>query len=146
MTEEMPVRCGDYFFIPMKDDRFAVCQIIWMGSDRGKKFKNIFAFGVLSVGIDKNITEGGGYLSFKDHKDVFHVLFTAVDKLKSGEWPVLGAGEISDPSLENFEFNMAGTLYRQGESVRVLPIEEYQNYLLLSVSGYELIERFLQQY
>jgi hypothetical protein len=73
-------------------------------------------------------------------------MFTAVDKLKSGEWPILRGGNINDRSLMDFEFNMAGTLYRRGYPVRVLSIDEYQDHLLMGVSGYALVERFLQQY
>lgn len=74
------------------------------------------------------------------------MIFTAVDKLKSGEWLVLRPGSLCDSSLMRCEFNMAGTLYRRGEPVRVLSIDEYQNHLLMGVSGYALVERFLQQY
>jgi hypothetical protein len=53
---------------------------------------------------------------------------------------------VSDVALIDFEFNMAGTLYRRGSPVRVLAIEEYQNYILMGVSGFALIEKFLQQH
>ncbi|MET3052359.1 hypothetical protein ABXV19_11195 [Pseudomonas alkylphenolica] len=141
------MKSGDYFAIPMDDGRFAISQIIWMGGEsKDKKFKNVFAFGVLSVGESKTVPDGGGYLNFKDHKGEFFVVFTAVDKLKTGEWLILKDGKINDPYLIEFEFNVAGTLYRLGHPVRVLAIEEYQNYLLMSVSGYALVERFLHQH
>lgn len=52
------------------------------------------------------------YESFKDHRGDFKVIFTAVDKIKSGKWPVLHEGSVVDVSLSGLEFNMAGTLYR----------------------------------
>jgi hypothetical protein len=55
------MKFGDYFLIPMDDGRFAICQIIWMGSEsKDQKFKKIFAFGVLSIGEDKTVPEEGG--------------------------------------------------------------------------------------
>ncbi|MFJ4111525.1 Imm26 family immunity protein [Pseudomonas sp. NPDC089758] len=141
------MQSGDYFLIPMEDGRFAVSQVIWMGIEsKEQKFKKIFALGVLSIGREKTVPESTQYLSFKDHKESFAVIFTAVDNLKSGEWPILRPGSLCDSSWESFEFNMAGILYRRGEPVRLLSIDEYQNHLLMGVSGYALVERFLQQY
>ncbi|WP_123632819.1 MULTISPECIES: hypothetical protein [Pseudomonas syringae group] len=111
-----------------------------------KKFKKIFAFCVLSVSLDKYIPKENEYLSFEDHKGMFKVIFTAVDKLLSGEWPILNAGNLKDPNMITFEFNMAGTLYRSGEPVRVLPIEEYRNHIAMAVSGYALVNDFINQY
>ncbi|KIY37542.1 hypothetical protein TZ03_27285 [Pseudomonas sp. 10-1B] len=141
------MREGDYFAIPMEDGRSAVSQIIWLGSNsKDQKFKNIFAFSVLSVGNGRDVIGRSEYLQFEGYRGPFVVLFTAIDKLKSREWPTLKSGIIAGGSLKEFEFNMAGTLYRQGHPVRVLPIEEYQNYLVMAVSGYALVEKFLQQY
>ncbi|WP_313318764.1 Imm26 family immunity protein [Pseudomonas sp.] len=141
------MQAGDFFSIPMEDGRFAIGQIIWLGIDsKEQKFKKIFAFAVLSVGTDEIVSEGEEYLVFKDHRGDFRVMFTAVDKLKTGEWPIIKRGVVSDPSLKDLEFNMAGTLYRRGVPVRVLAIDEYQNHMLMGVSGFALIERFLQQY
>lgn len=138
---------GDYFVIPMEDGRLAISQLIWLGSEsEGHKFNNIFAFGVLSIGSDNNIPENNEYLMFKDHRGDFAVIFTSADKLKSGEWSILQAGPPHDSSLEELEFNMAGTLYRGGRPVRVLSFDEYQHHVLMGVSGYALVEKFLQQY
>jgi len=138
---------GDYFLIPMEDGRFAVSQVIWLGNESTEqRFKKVLAFGVLLVSGEKDIPESRGYLSFNDHRGDFAVIFAAIDKLKTGEWPILQSGSITDSPLADFEFNMAGTLYRRGRPIRVLAIDEYQHYLLMGVSGYTLVERFLQQY
>ncbi|EKT4524843.1 hypothetical protein QEM13_004169 [Pseudomonas putida] len=140
------MRFGDYFLIPMEDGRSAVCQIIWLGNEsKEQKFKKIFAFGVLSIGDSKEIPVGGSYLSFDDYRGGFIVIFTAIDKLKTGEWPILQSGEIDD-FFKDFEFNMAGALYSRGQPVRVLSFKEYKNYLLMSVSGYALVEDYLQRH
>jgi len=147
MVAEVLGRAGDYFLIPMEDGRFAISQIIWLGTEsKEQKFKKVFAFCVLSIGYEKGLPEDFSYLWFKDHRGDFRVMFTAIDNLKSGGWPILGAGSINDASLSDFEFNMAGTLYRRGQPVRMLSIEEYQGHLLMGVSGYALVERFLQQH
>jgi hypothetical protein len=141
------VNSGDYFTIPMSDGRQAICQVIWVGKDSsGQKFKRVFAFCVLSVGDDTNVPEKVSYLSFQDHMGAYKVIFTAVDKLISGEWPVIGGGPIADQKMVNFEFNMAGNLYVCGEFVRVLPSEEYKNYLTMGISGYVLVDRLLSQH
>ncbi|RYF57669.1 MAG: hypothetical protein EOO39_35165 [Cytophagaceae bacterium] len=138
---------GDYFTIPMTDGRQAVCQAIWIGKDSsGQTFKKVFAFCVLSVGDEKGIPDEVSYLSFQNHRGTFEVIFTAVDKLLSGEWPVIGRGPIKDEKMVNFEFNMAGDLYLCGEPVRVLAIDEYKDYLSMAISGYVLVERYLNQH
>ncbi|MFJ4068928.1 Imm26 family immunity protein [Pseudomonas sp. NPDC089996] len=147
MTGDLTMHNGDYFLIPMEDGRSAIGQIIWLGSEsKEQKFKKVFAFGVLSVGDGKVIPEGEKFLSFENYRGVFTVIFTAFDKLKSGEWKVIRSGTFADSSWGDFEFNMAGTLYRRGQVVRILDIDEYQNHLLMSVSGFALVERYLQQY
>lgn len=147
MNSKNTVESGDYFTVPMAEGRQAVCQVIWIGKNNpGQKFKRVFAFCVLSVGSEKDIPEGVGYLSFQDYQGEFKVIFTAVDNLLSGEWPVIGNGPIRDQEMVDFEFNMAGTLYRSGEPVRVLAIEEYKDYLEMGISGYVLVERYLTQH
>lgn len=141
------MRAGDYFSIPMADGRFAISQIIWLGTEsQEQKFKKVFAFAVLSVSTNEEVPEDVKYLVFKDHRGSFSVIFTAVDKLKTGDWHILQHGVVSDAALKDFQFNMAGTLYRRGSPVRVLAIEEYQDYILMGVSGFALVENFLQQY
>ncbi|MFK3820563.1 Imm26 family immunity protein [Pseudomonas sp. NPDC089407] len=141
------MQAGDIFYIPMEDGRFAISQVIWLGAEsKEQKFKKIFAFAVLSIGNDQKIPEDQNYLVFSDHRGEFKVIFTAVDHLKAGEWPILQRGVVSDASLRGLEFNMAGTLYRGGNPVRVLDIDEYQDHILMGVSGFALVERFLQQH
>lgn len=147
MSSKITAKKGDYFTIPMVDGRNAICQIVWMGEESpGKKFKKVFAFCVLSVGVDKSVPKENEYLSFEDHKGMFKVIFTAVDKLLSGDWPILNAGDLKDPNMITFEFNMAGTLYRSGQPIRVLPIDEYKNHIAIAVSGYALVNDFLNQH
>ncbi len=147
MSLKQVVNSGDYFTIPMSDGRQAVCQVIWIGKNSsGQKFKRVFAFCVLSVGDEKDIPEKVSYLSFQDHMGTYEVIFTAVDKLFSGDWPVIGSGPIVDQKMVNFEFNMAGNLYLRGEFVKVLPSEEYKNYLTMGISGYVLVDRLLSQH
>lgn len=147
MSSKQKVNSGDYFTIPMTDGRQAVCQAIWIGKDSsGQTFKKVFAFCVLSVGDEKDIPDEVSYLSLQNHRGTFEVIFTAVHKLLSGEWPVIGRGPIKDEKMVNFEFNMAGDLYLCGEPVRVLAIDEYKDYLSMAISGYVLVERYLNQY
>lgn len=138
---------GDYFAIPVKDGRFAVAQILWLGTDGiGKKFRNIFAFAVKSVSNDFRVYEGKEYLRFKDYNGEFSVIFTSVESLVSGDWPRLQSGTISDEKYKALEFNMAGTLYRKGFPVRALDISGYKDHLLMGVSGYALVDNYLQQH
>lgn len=147
MNSKQTLNSGDYFIIPMPGGRSAVCQAIWIGKNcSGQTFKKIFAFCALSVGDNKEIPEKVEYLSFHDHKGTFKVIFTAIDKLLSGEWSIIGHGAVKDQQFVNLEFNMAGTLYACGEPVRKLAIEEYQDYLIMGVSGYVLVERYLEQH
>ncbi|MEX6664256.1 Imm26 family immunity protein [Pseudomonas sp. W2-17] len=147
MKLKQAVNSGDYFTIPMSDGRQAICQAIWIGKNNSDPtFKRVFAFCVLSVGDKKHIPEEISYLSFQNHRGTFKVIFTAVDKLLSGEWPIIGSGPIKDQRLVNLEFNMAGDLYLCGEFVRKLSGEEYKNYLLMGVAGYVLVENYLNQY
>ncbi|WP_144936171.1 hypothetical protein [Pseudomonas alabamensis] len=138
---------GDYFAIPMKDGRFAVAQILWLGTDSiGNKFRKIFAFAVKSVSNDFRVYEDKEYLRFKDWNGEFSVVFTSVESLVSGGWPRLQGGAISDEKYKALEFNMAGTLYRKGFPVRILDINDYKDHLLMGVSGYALVENYLQQH
>ncbi|POG03943.1 hypothetical protein BGP82_22035 [Pseudomonas putida] len=147
MTRVKSMQAGDYFSIPMEDGRFAISQIIWLGAEsKEQKFKKVFAFAVVSISSSEEMPEDARYLAFKDHRGSFTVIFTAVDKLTAGEWPILQHSVVSDSALKDFEFNMAGTLYRRGSPVRILAIEEYQNHILMSVSGFALVENFLQQH
>lgn len=105
-----------------------------------------FVFCVLSVGNGKNIPEEVSYLSFQEYDGPFKVIFTAVDKLSSGEWPVIGSGPIVDQKMVNLEFHMAGDLYVCGEFVKVLPGEKYKDYLEMAVAGFVLVDRYLKQH
>lgn len=84
------------------------------------------------------------YRTFKEHGGEFTVIFTAVKKLLTGEWVKLRSGTLSE-AYQVLEFNIAGTLYRNGFPVRILALDEYRAYSLLSVSGYALVDRYLQQ-
>lgn len=147
MKAENTIKAGDYFTVPLSDGRFALCQGIWNGvnSDK-KKFKNIFAFCVLSVSDDKLPSDNGSYLEFEYNKKKFKVIFSALEKISSGEWQVVGSGLLEKREFKDFYFNMAGTLYCNGDPVGVLPLDEYQRYITLAVSGYALIDKFLMQY
>ncbi|SEU11768.1 hypothetical protein [Pseudomonas graminis] len=147
MSLKQVVNSGDYFIIPMSDGRQAICQAVWIGKNSsGQTFKRVFAFCVLSVGNGKNIPEEVSYLSFQEYDGPFKVIFTAVDKLFSGEWPVIGSGPIVDQKMVNLEFHMAGDLYVCGEFVKVLPGEKYKDYLEMAVAGYVLVDRYLKQH
>ncbi|MBA1192477.1 hypothetical protein ACLUUI_20080 [Enterobacterales bacterium AW_CKDN230030176-1A_HGKHYDSX7] len=138
---------GDYFSIPMKDGRFAIAQVLWLGTDsKDRKFRKIFAFAVRSIGNDLKVFEEKRYLSFRDYKGEFVVIFTSLENLVSGEWPRLQEGAVSDEAYHALEFNMAGTLYRKGFPLRPLEIDEYKDHLLMGVSGYALVESYLQQH
>lgn len=135
---------GDYFVIPLSDGRSAVCQLVWMGrKGESEKFKKIMAFAVLCVGGGSEVPNNNEYLIFENYRGKYQVIFTAVDKLLSGEWPVIASGQLQNEKLLGFEFNMGGTLYRRGEMVRVLSIDEYSAYLNMGVSGFELVDNIL---
>ena len=79
MTRVKCMQAGDYFSIPMEDGRFAISQIIWLGSEsKEQKFKKVFAFAVLSISSNEEVSEDTKYLVFKDHRGSFTVMFTAV--------------------------------------------------------------------
>lgn len=147
MKNNVEFRQGDYFAIPMEDGRSAIAQILWLGTDSiDRKFKKVFAFAVKSVGNDFTVYENEEYLSFKDHKGEFVVIFTSVESLTSGEWPRLQGGTILNKKYQELEFNMGGTLYKKGFPVQILEIDEYKEHLLMGVSGYALVENYLQQH
>ncbi|BBH46040.1 hypothetical protein [Pseudomonas sp. KU43P] len=132
IVKEILKQTDDYCLIPMEDDRFAISQIIWLGTDsEEQKFKELFAFCEVSIDHEKNVPEKVSYLNFKDHRGDFKAIFTAVDNIKSEKWSILHEGFVVDASLSDLEFNMAGALYRRGQPVRVLAIEEYKDYLLM---------------
>ncbi|AIW42056.1 MULTISPECIES: immunity 26/phosphotriesterase HocA family protein [Paenibacillus] len=136
-------REGDIFVIPMHDGRFAVCQVICALYGR---FKKAFSFGVLSIGQNQAYKGEKTYLPFTNYRGRFEVIFTATQNMTKGVWPIIDQRPLSEEQQQLKYFNCAGHLYCGDEYIRNLELEEYNQYTVMGVAGYELVQRYLAQY
>ncbi|WP_340015628.1 immunity 26/phosphotriesterase HocA family protein [Paenibacillus sp. FSL K6-1318] len=132
---------GDIFLIPMKDGRFAVCQVVCALKGR---FKKAFSFGVIRIGDDeKAIMEDGDFLFYSFGKRRGNVIFTSTANIRNGTWKIVGNSPLTPEKEELRVFQCAGHLYCGDEYIRTLQIEEYSQFNTLGVAGFELVQNHL---
>ncbi|WFR63104.1 immunity 26/phosphotriesterase HocA family protein [Paenibacillus amylolyticus] len=132
---------GDIFLIPMKDGRFAVCQVVCALKDR---FKKAFSFGVMSIQRDETVSlEDGAFLVYSYGKRKSNVIFTSPKLLKDGTWNIVGNIPLTPAKKELQVFQCAGHLYCGDEYIRNLQIKEYSQFNTLGVAGFELVQNHL---
>ncbi|MEK4664580.1 immunity 26/phosphotriesterase HocA family protein [Priestia sp. FSL H7-0729] len=132
---------GDIFLIPMKDGRFAVCQVVCALKGR---FKKAFSFGVMSIQRDETVRlEDGEFLFYSYGNRRSNVIFTSPSNIRDGSWRIVGNTPLTPEKEELKVFQCAGHLYCGDEYIRNLPIEEYSQFNTLGVAGYELVQNHL---
>ncbi|MGN7416088.1 immunity 26/phosphotriesterase HocA family protein [Paenibacillus sp. SAF-068] len=129
---------GDVFLIPMKDGRFAICQVVCALKDR---FKKAFSFGVMSIQRDETERlEDGDFLFYSFGNRRSNVIFTSPANIRNGMWKIVGNIPLTPEKEELRVFQCAGHLYCGDEYIRNLQIEEYSQYNTLGAAGYELVQ------
>ncbi|WP_426334053.1 immunity 26/phosphotriesterase HocA family protein [Paenibacillus silvae] len=132
---------GDIFLIPMHDGRFAVCQVVCALRDR---FKKAFSFGVMSIQRDETVSlEDGEFLVYSYGKRKSSVIFTSPKLLKDGTWSIIGNIPLTPAKKELQVFQCAGAVYNGDEYIRMVPPEEYSQYITMGVAGFELVQNHL---
>ncbi|KHN49142.1 hypothetical protein OI69_18735 [Pectobacterium fontis] len=133
---------GDIFLLPLDNNNYAICQIVW--APKGD-YKKVFSFCVLEKGTGKSIEipEGGIPILLDDNGNKIKVIFSSVKKIVNGEWEIIGNRSLSPDSLELMLFNLAGDLHEGDKVIRKLSINEYSQYPSMSVFGFELIQNIL---
>lgn len=142
MAIKIKYSSGDIFLLPLGNDNYAVCQIIW--APKGD-YKKVFSFCVLGKGTEKSteIPEGSTPILLDDNGNKIKVIFSSVKKIVNGEWEIIGNRSLSPESLELMLFNLAGDLHEGDKVIRKLSINEYSQYPSMSVFGFELIQNIL---
>jgi len=137
---------GDVFIIELSDGRFAVCQIVF--SSQGK-FKKAFAFCVLSIqdGRDFNLDRIDDFppMTFQKFKKEVRVIFSGIQLIAKGEWPIIGNSDLSDDKLKMKVFNYAGGLFSGDEEIGRIPVSDYSKYTTMEVSGFDLVQKILTE-
>ncbi|WP_342571807.1 immunity 26/phosphotriesterase HocA family protein [Paenibacillus sp. FSL R5-0749] len=132
---------GDVFLIPMKDGRFAVCQVVCALKGR---FKKAFSFGVMSIQRDETVSlEDGHFLFYSFGKRRTNIIFTSPANIRNGSWRIVGNTPLTPEKEKLKVFQCAGHLYCGDEYIRNLPIEEYSQFNTLGVAGFELVQNHL---
>ncbi|WP_339258775.1 immunity 26/phosphotriesterase HocA family protein [Paenibacillus sp. FSL R5-0713] len=132
---------GDIFLIPMKDGRFAVCQVVCALKGR---FKKAFSFGVMSIQRDETVSlEDGEFLFYSFGKRRSNIIFTSPANIRNGSWRIVGNTPLTPEKEKLKVFQCAGHLYCGDEYIRNLPIEEYSQFNTLGVAGFELVQNHL---
>ncbi|KOS02835.1 MULTISPECIES: Imm26 family immunity protein [Paenibacillus] len=80
------------------------------------------------------------------HDCRFEVIFTATQNLTKGVWPIIDQRPLSEEQQQLKYFNCGGHLYCGDEYIRNLELEEYNQYTVMGVAGYELVQQYLAQY
>ncbi|WP_247900716.1 immunity 26/phosphotriesterase HocA family protein [Paenibacillus pabuli] len=134
---------GDMFIIPMKDGRFAACQIICALKGR---FKKAFSFGVIRIVSDETVSvEDGDFLHYSYGKRESNVIFASPAYLRDGTWKIVGNIPLTLEKEELRVFQCAGHLYCGDEYIRNLQIDEYSQFNTLGVAGFELVQIHLSE-
>lgn len=139
------IEIGDLFLIPF-EKKYAVCKVLWVS----KRTKNVFSFVVKNKlantkedALDiANIEEN---LFVKIYLGVVNVFYTSIEKLKNGEWEIIGNQKLTKEESDDFQYhNIGGNLYKGDEYIRSLNVEEYKTIPKMGVDGYEAIDLFLK--
>lgn len=139
------VEIGDLFLIPF-ENKYSVCKVLWVS----KKTKNIFSF-VVKNGLANtkeealNIANIKEYLFVKIYSGAINVFYTSIEKLKKGEWEIIGNQELTKEESSDFQYhNIGGNLHKGDEYIRPLKLEEYKTVPKMGIDGYEAIHNLLK--
>ncbi len=145
MTKQISVKTGDLFLIPW-GDKYAVCKVLWIS----KRTRNVFSFIVKSELADTTdeawaISNTKKNISVKIYSGTIRVFYTSIEKLKKGEWEIIGNQELTEEEMDDLKYhNIGGNLYKGDEYIRGLSVEEYETVPKMSCDGYEAINNFLK--
>ncbi|MCH1925752.1 immunity 26/phosphotriesterase HocA family protein [Shewanella sp. C32] len=134
---------GDIFVIPMNNEKFAICQIVCAFKGR---FKKAFSFGVIGIQSDSSMPNDSEFLTFKNSRGEFDIIFSSSENIKNGDWIIIGNIPITQKKEALKIYQSAGNLYRCDEHIRVLNKEEYKSFNVMGIAGYELVHQYLAQH
>ncbi|WP_122456014.1 Imm26 family immunity protein [Pseudomonas viridiflava] len=141
----MKYKSGDIFLIPSNSGKFAVCQIICAFKDR---FKKAFSFGVLGVADEEDKVEltDKEFLCFKNFRGMEVVIFASVEKLKSGNWKIVGNIPLTAEKTKLKYYRNAGAVYFEDEFLEMIEFSRYDEFNVLAVAGYDLVQSYIEQF
>lgn len=140
---------GDLFSIELEDGRKAICKIILAPKESHKQ-----AIGCTLIGFQEDINLEK--LDLDAHLQLFSnpiahtnpkskdIFFTGNQNLKNGIWEIIGFHPINESEKDLQWYESAGHLYHQDEYIRLLALEEINNYPRLSVMGFDLVKQVLK--
>lgn len=133
---------GDIFVIPMRNGKFAICQIVFSPNE---KFQEIIGFCVLFIQNDKEFRNDGKLipLALIDMGNEIKVMFSGKQDLNKGLWEIIDHVDLNEDKEKLKTFNFAGGLYHGEEEISRIPVSEYQNYTSMEVFGFEVIDNVL---
>lgn len=83
---------GDVFVIPMNNEKSAICQIAYAFKGRLKKacafkgrLKKAFSFGVIGIQADCSMPNDSKFLTFKNSRGEFNIIFSSPENIKNGD-------------------------------------------------------------
>ncbi|WP_279361998.1 hypothetical protein [Xanthomonas sacchari] len=135
-------RAGDVFAIPSDAGTYALCQVLW--APRGD-YRKVVGFCVLEQQASEPRLGASPTrpLPVRDGDKDIRLLFTGTQKLRSGEWQIVGHALLPQDARELLTFHIAGALHEGDSFVRMLSVDEYARYPSMSVLGFELVQRLL---
>lgn len=138
------IETGNIFLIPY-NEKFAVCKVLWIS----KKTKNAFSFVIKDKLVNKvdealSVLSSEKNVSVKIYSGVISVFYTSIEKLKNGEWQIIGKQDLTKEESDNYQYhNIGGNLHKGDEYIRSLSPEEYKTFPKMLNAGYEVINNFL---
>ncbi|MBO9828466.1 hypothetical protein J7373_09430 [Xanthomonas sp. A2111] len=135
-------RVGDVFAIPLDTGTYALCQVLW--APQGD-YRNVVGFCVLERHASTPAPGPalGQPLPVRDGDTNIRLLFTGTQKLKRGDWQIIGQAPLPGDIRDLLTFHIAGELHEGDSFVRMLSVDEYARYPSMSVLGFELVHRLL---
>lgn len=135
---------GDLFLLPITTGGVALCQVVSAFKDR---FKKVFSFGVLQVSTgdpDFDLVDRD-YLKFKNSRGSEQLIFTSADKLKNGEWAIVGHVPLTPVKNELKYFRNSYNLYFEDEFLETLDKSKAKEFNVMGVAGFDLVQSYLSQ-
>ncbi|WP_184646933.1 hypothetical protein [Xanthomonas sp. 3307] len=135
-------RAGDVFAVPLDTAVYALCQVLW--APQGD-YRKVIGFCVLEHQASAPTLgpSPARPLPVRDGDKDIRLLFTGAQKLKSGDWQLIGHAPLPSDARERLTFHIAGALHEGDTFVRMLSVDEYARYPSMSVLGFELVQRLL---
>ncbi|AJC46525.1 Imm26 family immunity protein [Xanthomonas sacchari] len=135
-------RAGDIFAIPLDTGTYALCQVLW--APQGD-YRKVVGFCVLEQQASAPTLgpSPARPLPVCDGDKHIRLLFAGTQKLKRGEWQIIGHAPLPSDARELLTFNIAGALHEGDTFVRMLSADEYARHPSMSVLGFELVHRLL---